>query len=164
MPPLPRFQPHHPVVHRQVVPLKGGGTSVEEGEDLGWILISGPLLWRSPTKLSQPGLFISPWGWSFTRGDSGGSCRGVGNEASKDGALVVNSETGDTFHNKLLFWGSFSYLPVLGRAVADSEGEQLLYTSVGFLQLHRKVAGMNPLLHLSTDPSGDGWAFLAGHD
>lgn len=37
----------------------------------------------------------------------------------------MNSEARDTFPQKPAFLGSFSYLPLPGRAVADSGSEQL---------------------------------------
>lgn len=54
---------------------------------------------------------------------------------------MVNSETGDTFAQKNPpFLGSFSFLPLLGRAVADSEGEQMSLQYPYFFQLHHRVA------------------------
>lgn len=50
----------------------------------------------------------------------------------------MNSDTGDSFPQQTAFWGSFSCLPVLGRA--DSEGEQLSLHICGFFQLHHRVA------------------------
>lgn len=87
---------------------------MEEGRRSG---LDPHLRMKSHQTQSAPSL---TGGVASPSGDTGNSPRGLGNEDSEDGAPVVNSETGDSFpQKKSAFWGSFSYLPVPGRAVAE---------------------------------------------